>query len=64
MVISGTVIIVMFILLVVSIMGNAFFIGLYVSEQNSERIVKYERRQQEFDEQKGRVEKTLHDSRH
>lgn len=59
MIISQTAIIVMFVLLVVSIIGNAAFIGLYVSIWNAERIVQYKRKQQEFDEQKERVEKNI-----
>lgn len=64
MIISETVIIVMFILLSVSIIGNAVFISLYISDRNAERIAQYERRQQGFDEQKERVEKTIRESRH
>lgn len=64
MVISETVIIVMFILLVVSIIGNAAFIGLYVSYMNAKSLVEFELKQRGFDEQEGRVEKTLRERRH
>ncbi len=65
MVISDIVVIVMFVLLVVSIICNAAFLGLlYVSIWNAERIVQYKRKQQEFDEQKERVEEAIHRSRH
>ncbi len=47
MIISEKAIIVMFVLLVVSIIGNAAFIGLHVSIWNAERIVQYKRKQQE-----------------
>ncbi len=63
MVISEIVIIVMFILLVVSIIGNAAFIGLYVSHMNAKNLVEFELKQRGFDEQKERVDKTLHERR-
>lgn len=65
MVISETAIIVMFVLLIVSIIGNAaLFIGLHISIWNAERIVEYKRKQQDFEKQKERVEKTIHGHRH
>ena len=54
MVISDIVVIVMFVLLVVSIICNAAFIGLHVSIWNAERIDQYKRKQQIFDERKKR----------
>lgn len=63
MVISETVIIVMFILLSASIIGNAVLIGLYVADQNTRRQEGYTRKEQEFNEQKERVDKRLHESR-
>ncbi len=54
MIISQTVVIVMFVLLVVSIIVNAAFIGLHVSILKAERIDQYKRKQQIFDERKKR----------
>lgn len=65
MIVSEIVIIVMFVLMVASIIGNTAFIGLlYVSIWNAERIVEYKRKQQDFEKQKERVEKTIHGRRH
>ena len=47
MIISEKAVIIMFVLLAVSIIGNAAFIGLYVAMRNAERIVQYKRKQQE-----------------